>query len=339
MLAVHDPSLRRLPGPRLARLGRRRPARGSRAGPRRALPVPTSRADRRRRARDAGRHDGPGRPVRLRHDDPRRPGNVGGRGRRGHHRDRAGAGRGAGRLRLLPPAGPPRDADVLRGLLLPQQHGGRGGPPGPRRGRARRGARPRRAPRERDPDGVLRPRRRARRLGPRRPRRGLVSALPRLCGRDRGRPGPRRQPQPAASARRRRRGHARPRAGLERGRPRGRDLPGPDRRAGDDRGPAHRPAPSVHARAAVRRPRGRAHGGPDPDRRGARPDPDPARLSLPPALPARRLGRGRPAGDRGALPGRGPGVEPVPGATPGSGHLAACHAVAATGEPVLGRSL
>ena len=41
-------------------------------------------------------------------------------------------------------------------------------------------------------------------------------------------------------------------------------------------------------------------------RRGARPDADPGRLPLPPALPARGLGRGGAAGHRGALPRRGP---------------------------------
>ena len=41
-------------------------------------------------------------------------------------------------------------------------------------------------------------------------------------------------------------------------------------------------------------------------RRGARPVADPGGLPLPPALPAGGLGRGGAAGDRGALPRRGP---------------------------------
>ena len=102
--------------------------------------------------------------------------------------------------------------------------------------------------------------------------------------------------------------HPRPRAGVERRRPRGRHVPGADRRAGHDRGGAHRAAPSLHARAAVGRAGGRPCRAADPERRGARPDADPVRLSLPPALPAGGLRRGRAAGHRGALPRRGPGA-------------------------------
>ena len=43
-------------------------------------------------------------------------------------------------------------------------------------------------------------------------------------------------------------------------------------------------------------------GAADPAGRGARPDADPGGLPLPSALPARRVGRGRAARDRGALP-------------------------------------
>ena len=70
--------------------------------------------------RDLGAH----RALRVRHDDADRPGHVGGgarRGRRGADRRRAGARRRARRVRLLPPARPPRDAQRLRRLLLPQQ--------------------------------------------------------------------------------------------------------------------------------------------------------------------------------------------------------------------------
>ena len=45
-------------------------------------------------------------------------------------------------------------------------------------------------------------------------------------------------------------------------------------------------------------------------RRGARPDADPVRLPLPPALPAGRVGRGRAAGHPGALPRRGSRRDP-----------------------------
>ena len=88
------------------------------------------------------------------------------------------------------------------------------------------------------------------------------------------------------------RGDPRPRARLERGQPRGRHVPGPDRRGGPDRGDPERAAPPVHARAAVRGARDRADGPADPHRRGARPDTHPARLPLPPALPAGRVGAG-----------------------------------------------
>ena len=50
-----------------------------------------------------------------------------------------------------------------------------------------------------------------------------------------------------------------------------------------------------------------AHGAADPVGRGARPDADPVRLPVPSPLPAGGLRRGGEAGDRGALPDRGPG--------------------------------
>ena len=52
--------------------------------------------------------------------------------------------------------------------------------------------------------------------------------------------------------------HPRPRAGLERRRPRGGDVPRADRRAGPTEERAHRPAPPLHARAALGGARGRA---------------------------------------------------------------------------------
>ena len=91
---------------------------------------------------------------------PDRPRHVGGgaRGaRRRADRRRARARGRAGRVRLLPPARPPRDAHRLRRLLLPEQRRGRrgarlradGGEPG-------RGHRRRRPPRQRHPGDLLR---------------------------------------------------------------------------------------------------------------------------------------------------------------------------------------
>ena len=89
---------------------------------------------------------------------------------------------------------------------------------------------------------------------------------------------------------------------------------------GDPRHPYTRALLSVVPETAHMEPQILAGEAPDPTR-------IPARLPLPSPLPARRLGRGRAAGDRGALPRRGPGLEPVAGAAPGSAHRAACHAV------------
>ena len=71
---------------------------------------------------------------------------------------------------------------------------------------------------QRHPGALLRPRRRPRRLGSRRPRRRVVPARPRLRRRDGSRRRPRREPQPAARPRRRRRRVAR--RGRRGGRPR-----------------------------------------------------------------------------------------------------------------------
>ena len=145
----------------------------------------------------AGRDLGPGRAVRLRHDDAHRPGHLGGgagRARRRGHRRRPRTRRRARRLRVLPPARPSRDAHLLRRLLLPQQRRGRGRAPARRGAQPGRGARRRRAPRQRHAGDLLRRPGGAHRLGARGPRRGLVPALPGLRRRDGGRRR-RRQPQ------------------------------------------------------------------------------------------------------------------------------------------------
>ena len=64
----------------------------------------------------------------------------------------------------------------------------------------------------------------------------------------------------------------------------------------------HRAAASLHARAPVGRARDQAHGAADPQGRGPRPHAHPARVPLPPALPARGVRRGRAARHRGAVP-------------------------------------
>ena len=75
-------------------------------------------------------------------------------------------------VRPVPAARPPRDAGRVRRLLLPQQRRGRGRRRCAHGGaRAGRGGRRRRPPRQRHGGDLLRPRRRALRLGPRRPRR------------------------------------------------------------------------------------------------------------------------------------------------------------------------
>ena len=132
---------------RLPRHGGRPLARGSvrrpgRPGPRGALPLPDP-GDDRRPARPPGRGRARRRrPVRLRHDDARRPGHLGGRPSGGRLRPDGGRpgrrGRAAG-LRAVPAARAPRDAGRLRRLLLPEQRGRRGR--GPARPRASSGSR------------------------------------------------------------------------------------------------------------------------------------------------------------------------------------------------------
>ena len=72
---------------------------------------------------------GRGRALLLRHDDADRPGYLGGRpgrSRCGADGGRPRRGRGADRVRVLPPARPPRHPERLRRLLLPQQRRHRG---------------------------------------------------------------------------------------------------------------------------------------------------------------------------------------------------------------------
>ena len=89
---------------------------------------------------------------------------------------------------------------ALRRLVLPEQLSRRR--PGARRARrAGRGARHRRAPRQRNAGDLLGAERRARRLGARRSRRRLVPALPRLRRRARRRSRRRREPERAGGAR------------------------------------------------------------------------------------------------------------------------------------------
>ena len=64
------------------------------------------------------------------------------------------------------------------------------------------------------------------------------------------------------------------------------------------------PAAPVHPGAAVGRSREGTDGAADPHRRDARPQPDPVRLSFPPALPARRQRSGRATRDRAGVPRR-----------------------------------
>ena len=76
-----------LPRRRVGRVDGRRPARGSRPGPCHGLHLPDAGPPRRGRASHPGRGRRPDRRVRLRHDDPDRPGNLG-RGAGGRRRRR-----------------------------------------------------------------------------------------------------------------------------------------------------------------------------------------------------------------------------------------------------------
>ena len=146
--------------------------------------------------------------LRLRHDDPDRPGDLGGGARRSRRRAdrRRPRRRGrAGRLRLRAATRPPRDPERVRRLLLPQQRGARRLAAARRGRRAGRRDRPRRTPRQRHAGDLLRRPGGPDRLGARRPGRRLVPALPRLRRRDRRRGRGRVEPQPAARARVRRR--------------------------------------------------------------------------------------------------------------------------------------
>ena len=96
----------------------------------------------------------------------------------------------------------------LRRLLLPQQRRGRRGGAARARRPEGRDRRPRRPPRQRHGVDLLRPRRRALRLGARRPGRGLVPARRRVRRRDRSRRRRGRHPQPAAARGHRRRAMA-----------------------------------------------------------------------------------------------------------------------------------
>ena len=106
--------------------------------------------------------------------------------------------RRARRIRVHPPARPPRHAHRPRRLVLPQQRGRGRRPAAGTHRRPRRGDRHRRPPRQRHPGDLLRPCRRAHRLGPRRPgRRGgsrTSSASPSETGGGA-------EPQPPARAR------------------------------------------------------------------------------------------------------------------------------------------
>ncbi len=117
-----------------------------------------------------GRRDArPGRAVRLRHDDARRPRHLGGgprrrrlRPHRRRPRDRSSSverSRDHG-VRALPTARPPRHPPGVRRLLLPQQRGRRRAGAARRRPRPGRGRRPRRPPRQRHAGDLLGPLRR-----------------------------------------------------------------------------------------------------------------------------------------------------------------------------------
>ena len=163
---------------RWARRALRRPGR---PGPGGALRVPDPGDARRaaRRGRAAAVHAGRG-PVLLRHDDAGRPGHLGGGpGRRRLRADGRRRWSTAGSRWPTPCAARPGTTSPAAGYggscylnnaaVAAQALRGAGARPG-------RGRRRRRAPRQRHGGDLLRPRRRALRLGPRRPGRGLVPA-------------------------------------------------------------------------------------------------------------------------------------------------------------------
>ena len=118
-----------------------------------------------------------------------------------------------------------------------------------------------------------------------------------------------------------RRGHPRPGPGLEHRRPDRRDVPRPRRRVRHHRGGPRVAAASLHAGPALGRAGDRAAHAGGAQGRGARPDPDPRWLPVPPALPGLRRrhgGRGR-----GSPTAAGPRRLPVLAAT--GDHRVACH--------------
>ena len=128
--AVHDAGAARVPRLRLAGVGGRRAARRPGPGPRRPVHLPAPGPAGRARAARAGRDVGAAGSVLLRHDDADRARHLGGRAgrrrRRPHRRrPRLPAGRSAAYACCRPP-GPPRDAQRLRRLLLPEQRRDRG---------------------------------------------------------------------------------------------------------------------------------------------------------------------------------------------------------------------
>ena len=129
LLRVHDDSLLSYLASAWEGMDRRWIAGGPGTGPRGSVRLRARFADVRPPSAHSGRHLGEARLLRVRHDDPRRPGHLGGGpggGRRRADRGRPRARRRADRVRLLPAARPSRRACLLRRLLLPEQRGGRG---------------------------------------------------------------------------------------------------------------------------------------------------------------------------------------------------------------------
>ena len=122
---------------------------------------------------------------------------------------------------------------------------------------------------------------------------------------------------------------ARPRARVDDGRPRSRDVPRPRRRARPGRGRPPAPQTSVHEGAARRRPRGGRPRATGPRRRGARSDPD-SRRAAGSTHAARWWPRGaRPSsGSRSACRGTDIAITES-----GTDHVAACHLVPLGQQP------